>query len=119
VAHEVPKSLRQLIERQLEQLSSEEQQILEVASVARAEFSAAAVAAGLEAEVGAVETICEQLARRSPFLYRAGTTAWPDGTVAACYGFVHVLYQQVLYECVAAGRVLELHRRSGVRKEAA
>ena len=45
----VPESLQQMIERQIERLSAEEQRVLEVASVAGAEFSAAAVAAGVEA----------------------------------------------------------------------
>jgi predicted ATPase len=108
-----------MVELQLEQLNPEEQRVLEVASVARAEFSAAAVAAGIEAEVETVEEVCERLVRRSQFLYRAGTAAWPDGTVAASYGFTHALYQHVLYERVAVGRGIELHRRIGARKEAA
>ena len=54
----VPATLRQLIERQLERLSEQEQQVLEAASVAGAEFAAAAVAAGVEAEVRAVEECC-------------------------------------------------------------
>src|SRR5439155_6340234 len=48
----VPENLQQLIERQLERLSPEDQEMLEVASVAGTEFSAAAVAAGVEATVG-------------------------------------------------------------------
>src|SRR5262249_25721245 len=64
----VPASLRQLIEQQLERLSPEDRRVLEAASVAGAEFSAAAVAAGVEAEVERVEDHCEQLARRGQFL---------------------------------------------------
>ena len=44
----VPDTLQQLIERQIERLSTEDRQMLEVASVAGMEFSAAAVAAGVE-----------------------------------------------------------------------
>ena len=43
----VPPGLQQLIELQLGQLGAEEQQVLEVASVAGAEFAVASVAAGL------------------------------------------------------------------------
>jgi predicted ATPase len=62
----VPESLRQMIEKQIEQLSPKDQRVLEVGSVAGAEFSAAAVAAGLGAEVGEVEEQCAGLARRDP-----------------------------------------------------
>ncbi len=47
----VPESLQQLIAQQIERLSPETQRLLEVASVAGVEFSAAAVAAGVETEV--------------------------------------------------------------------
>jgi predicted ATPase len=74
-----PSSIRQLIEQHLERLSAEEQQMLEVASVAGIEFSVATVAAGTEA---AIETVEEQrvgLVRRGQFLQTKGTAAWPDG----------------------------------------
>jgi predicted ATPase len=116
---EVPESLRQIIERQIDELDPEEQQMLEVASVVGTEFSAAAVAAGLGGEVGQVEERCARLARRGQFLRLAGTEEWPDGTVAARYGFIHVLYQKVVYERVPPGRRIGLHQRIGERKEAA
>ena len=47
VAAGVPESLRQMIEKQVERLTAEERRLLEVASVAGAEFSTAAVAAAL------------------------------------------------------------------------
>ena len=55
VTEGVPESLRQLIEQQLEQLSPEEQELLETASVVGREFAAAAVAAGVAQEVPVVE----------------------------------------------------------------
>src|SRR5262249_4110736 len=54
-ALQVPESLKQLVEQQLEQLSVKEQHVLEAASVAGMECSAAAVAAGVKEEVEAVE----------------------------------------------------------------
>ena len=64
----MPESLRQLIERQLEQLAPEDQVLLEVASVAGQEFAVAAVAAGLERAVDEVEARCAVLARRGQFV---------------------------------------------------
>ncbi|HEV8718276.1 MAG TPA: AAA family ATPase, partial [Candidatus Binatia bacterium] len=116
---EVPASIQQMIETQIDRLSPEEQHVLEVASVAGVEFSAATVAAGLEAEVIEVEELCEGLARRAQFLRSRGVSEWPDGTVAAHYQFIHSLYQQAWYERVTAGRRLHLHRRIGECEEAA
>ena len=48
----VPENLRQLIEQQIARVSPEERKVLEAASVAGAEFSAAAVAAGTEQSDG-------------------------------------------------------------------
>ncbi|MGE4096522.1 MAG: hypothetical protein AB7G75_37470, partial [Candidatus Binatia bacterium] len=61
--------------------------------VAGAEFSAASVAAGLATDdIDAVEQSCEALARRAQFLQPKGKSNWPDGTIAARYGFIHALY---------------------------
>jgi predicted ATPase len=91
-----PESLQQLIEKQLERLSPQDRRVLEVASVAGAEFSAAAGAAGAGIAVEAVEEQCGELARHEQLLRARGTAEWPDGTVAARYGFLHALYQDVL-----------------------
>jgi DNA-binding winged helix-turn-helix (wHTH) protein len=113
----VPDNLQQLIERQLERLHAEERQTLEVASVAGMEFSAAAVAAGIEIETESVEQCCEGLARQGRFLRASGTADWPDGTVAARYSFLHALYREVLYSRLPAGRRQRLHQRIGEREE--
>ena len=115
----VPGSLRQMVEQQFEALDPKTQQVLEAASVAGAEFSIAAVAAGVEEEAEIVEGRCEDLARREQFLQARGMAEWPDGTVTARYGFSHVLYQEVLYERMPVGRRARLHLRIGEREEAA
>lgn len=118
-AVEVPASLRQLIEQHLELVPVADQEMLEAASVAGTGFSAAAVAAGSDLAVEDIEARCAALARRGQFIHPQGTEEWPDGTVAACYGFTHALYQEVLYERVSAGRRVRLHQQIGARKETA
>jgi len=118
VARELPESLRHLIEQQLGQLSPEDQRVVEAASVAGVEFSAAAVSAGVNSEGIDVEERCAALARREQFLQARGTVEWPDGTVAARYGFIHAVYQEGVYERVPAGRRVWLHQRIGARQEA-
>jgi DNA-binding winged helix-turn-helix (wHTH) protein/predicted ATPase len=117
-ALQVPESLRQLVELLLDQLSAEDQRVLEAASVVGMESSAAAVAAGLEEDVEAIDERCAALARRGQFLQASGSEEWPDGTLAGRYRFRHTLYQQVVYERVPAGRRRPLHRRIGMQQEA-
>ncbi|MBI3797531.1 MAG: AAA family ATPase [Deltaproteobacteria bacterium] len=116
---EVPASIQQLIEKQLDRLSPEEQWMLEVASVAGADFSAAAVAAGTKMTTGDVEACCTRLVRREQFLRTHGVSEWPDGTVATRYHFLHALYQEVLYERIPAGQRVSLHHWIGERVEQA
>jgi DNA-binding winged helix-turn-helix (wHTH) protein/predicted ATPase len=114
----VPESVRQMILRQFDECSAEEQRVLEAASVVGVACATAAVAAGLEAPMEHVEGQCEALVRRSQFLQTQGVEEWPDGTIGGRYAFLHALYQQVVYEQLPVGRRLELHRRIGRRLEA-
>ncbi|MDD5034141.1 MAG: AAA family ATPase [Methylococcaceae bacterium] len=109
----LPKTLRQMIEHQIECLSQEEQRLLEVASVAGAEFSAALLAAALVRDHLEVENRCENLTRRCLMLSRAGVDEWPDGTVSGRYVLRHALYEEVLYQRLAPARRVYLHRCLG------
>jgi tetratricopeptide (TPR) repeat protein len=109
----VPDSIRQLIDKQLDHLDGEEQRTLEAASVAGAEFSMQAVVAGLGEEQSAVERRFYELARQRQFIQDCGIHELPNGEVTTRYGFIHALYQNVLYERVTASRRVELHRRIG------
>lgn len=112
-----PHTVWQFIEHQLDEVSGDTQQILEAASVAGVEFSAAAAAAGVKQAVENVEAQCEALARHAQFLESWGAADWPDGTIATCYRFVHALYQEILYSRIPKGRRIGLHKRIGERKE--
>ena len=116
IASRTPETLWQMVERQVERLTADEQAMLTVGSVAGAAFSAAvAVVDGIDPEEG--ERRCEALARRGQFLRAAGIAEWPDGTVAGRYAFIHTLYQQVLYAHVSIGDRPGLHLRTGQRLE--
>ena len=77
----LPDSLRQMIEQQLQALPEDDQRVLEAASVAGIESSAATVAAGLATGVAAAEGRCAALARQERFLLkeRGGGMAGRDG----------------------------------------
>lgn len=115
----VAESLRQMIEEQFDRCSPADQQLLEAASVVGAEFSVAAVAAGLATVTTEVEERSATLARRGLFVQACGVEAWPDGTVAERYGFLHTWYQQVIYDRLPGGRRAQLHRQIGAWEAAA
>jgi DNA-binding winged helix-turn-helix (wHTH) protein/tetratricopeptide (TPR) repeat protein len=111
----VPATLRTLIELQLAHLSPEDQTLLEAASVAGVGCSAAAVAAALECTEEGVEARCTALAHQGQFLHAGSHAEWSDGTVTACYSFLHALYQDVLYQRIPPGRQTRWHARIGSR----
>jgi DNA-binding winged helix-turn-helix (wHTH) protein/tetratricopeptide (TPR) repeat protein len=112
LALEAPATLAQLVEKQIERLTPDEQAMLEIASVAGAEFSAAIAAAhGIDAQEA--ERSWQSLARRGQFVRATGVAEWPNGTVAGRYAFIHALYQHVLYGRIPVGRRVGLHLRTG------
>ena len=113
----VPDGLRPLIEKQIGHLTPAEQQLLEVASVVGIEFATMAIAAGLKQEPDAIDELCERLANAGQVIKAGGIAEWPDGSLSGQYGFRHALYQNVLYERIAAARRVRLHRAIGERIE--
>ena len=113
----VPDSIKQMIEKQVDHLDAEQQRTLEAASVAGAEFSVLAVVAGLGEDRAVVEARFDQLARQRQFIQDRGVQALPNGEAVMRYGFIHALYQNVLYERVPTSRRVQLHRRIGERGE--
>jgi predicted ATPase len=107
-----------MIGHELDRVRPDQRRILEAASAAGVEFSAATVAAAESLGLDEVERCCADLARHASFLTSLGSEAWPDGTVAGRYGFRHALYHEVVYERISPGRRVALHRRIGERLEA-
>ena len=110
---DMPRDLRQMLLRQVDRLTAHEQNLLETASAAGAEFSALAVAGALSLDVVEIEQVFEHLARIGHVLAPAGIAEWPNGMVSGCYAFQHALYQEVLYQRLAPGRRAQTHRRLG------
>ncbi|MGH7897251.1 MAG: hypothetical protein ACREQQ_04815, partial [Candidatus Binatia bacterium] len=95
------------------------QEALEAASIAGAEFAAAACAAALDSSAEAVESACEGLSRDSHFIEDRGLAIWPDGTMGGRYAFRHSLYQEVLRARVPSARRARFARRIAERLESA
>jgi predicted ATPase len=114
----IPDDIRRMIGHQLDRASLDERRLLEAASAAGLEFSAAVVAAAEDTGLEEIERACDALAARGAFLTPLGCDTWPDGTVAGRYGFRHALHRDIVYERVPAARRADLHRRIGERLEA-
>jgi predicted ATPase/DNA-binding winged helix-turn-helix (wHTH) protein len=109
----LPEEIQHLIERQFERLSPEQQRLLEAGSVAGVTFSAAAVAAALEAEVVETEARCEGLVRSRRFLRLAGGARLRERRAAGRYGFIHAFYHEIAYARLSPTPRAGLHRRLG------
>ncbi|WP_089939124.1 ATP-binding protein [Candidatus Entotheonella palauensis] len=117
IATDIPDGIRQLVVQQLSQLDEPDRMILEAASVAGIEFTAAAVAAGVESSLEAIEVCCDELAGRGQFLRELDTVTWPNGEMSGRYRFVHALYHEVVYAQLPSSRRARLHRQIGLRLE--
>jgi predicted ATPase len=113
----VPDNLRQMVEKQLERLTVEEQYRLEVARVAGEEFSVASVVVGEETQAEHVEEGYEGLAARGQFVRFRSMETLPNGAVTGRYRFLHAIYQQILYERLTTIRRIRLHQAVGEKME--
>jgi DNA-binding winged helix-turn-helix (wHTH) protein/tetratricopeptide (TPR) repeat protein len=113
----VPDNIKQMIERHVDHLDVETQRTLEAASVAGVEFSTPALAAGLEEDPQIVEARCNELARQRQYIQECGVQELPTGDVVTRFGFIHALYQNVLYDRLPAARRVKLHRLIAERGE--
>lgn len=99
---QVPDLVRELTAMTLDGLDEFDRRILEAASVAGREFSAAEVAAALTEDVQAIEERCEQLVRRQQCLDLAGTSH---------FRFIHAFAQQVLSQQIPSRLRVRLRQR--------
>ncbi len=113
---EVPESLRDMIDAQIENLDPEVQRILEVASTNGVQFSSGVSAVPASVDEERFEQICEDLSRRR-VLRRLGSSHFPDGSISSRYEFSHALYREVLYRRLAPARLTRTHRQIGERLE--
>ena len=104
IEHEVPASIRSMVQRKIDALSEEDRRLLVVASVQGVQFDTAIVAKATEAEPADVEERLDVLERVHAFVRLVGEEPLPDGTPSSQYRFVHVLYQNGLYDSLRAVR---------------
>jgi DNA-binding winged helix-turn-helix (wHTH) protein/tetratricopeptide (TPR) repeat protein len=119
VASRRPDTVRQLIDIQIDRLSSNEQKILEAASLAGAHFGARSAAHALDLPLDDVDTACERFASQQRFLRFVGSESWPDGTIQPHYRFVHALYRDAALARIPSATRRLWHQRVAEDLEAA
>jgi predicted ATPase len=116
---EVPETLRQMIEAQIDRRTIEEQRALEAASLAGPQFSASDVAAATDMDVELLEELFARLSRRSRVVRACGSRQLADGNISQGFEFVHALYREVLYRRQAPARRTRIHRHLDARPQVA
>jgi DNA-binding winged helix-turn-helix (wHTH) protein/predicted ATPase len=102
--HDIPASIRSLIELKITRLDEADRRLLTVASVAGAEFTSAVVARVLEIEQADVEDRVHELGRTHALVRPVREEELPDRSISMRYRFVHVLYQNALYASLGPNR---------------
>ena len=99
IEFEVPETLREMIEARIARLSAEEQSVLEVASIASADFHPSWCAAPARLDPERTEQLCHALARRHGVLRpsRRDPPSRSHRNTAPRYEFAHAMYREVLY----------------------
>jgi predicted ATPase/tRNA A-37 threonylcarbamoyl transferase component Bud32 len=95
--HELPESVRSVIQRKLERLDEADRRLLAAAGVLGLEFDSTVVAGALRRDPADVEERLQVLDRVHGLIRLLREDELPDRALTRRYTFVHVLYQQALY----------------------
>lgn len=101
---ELPESVRGMIQRKIEQVDERDRKLLVAASVEGHEFDSAVLAEVAEMDAADVEERLDILERVNVFVRRGEEHEFPDHSLTLKYEFVHVLYQNALYESLQPTR---------------
>ena len=114
---EVPETLRQSVESQIDRLTMEEQRALEAASVAGTSFSTNVVAGITGIDADRLLALFETLSRRSRFIRPGPSEELHDGSIVQLFEFVHALYRDVFYWRQTPARRASLQRSIGASQK--
>ncbi len=101
---DLPESVRGMIQRKIDQLSEGDRRMLVAAAVQGYEFDSAVVDKVLAMDAAEVEERLQVLDRDHGFVRLIEEQELPDRTLTVRYQFVHVLYQNALYDALTPTR---------------
>ncbi len=109
----IPDHVQRLITKQIEGLSKDAQQALEVASMVGRTFTAYEAAAVLGSDPETLEVLYEELENQERLINIQEIAEWPNGTMAVRYRFRHALHRHVVYQRIGPARRMRWHRQLG------
>jgi tetratricopeptide (TPR) repeat protein len=110
VAQELPESVRSMIQRRIDQLSQSDRELLAAASIQGQEFDSAILVDVLGMDPVVVEQRLQGLERGHSFVRLLQEKEFPDLTLSLRYGFVHVLYQNAIYDSLTPAQKMTMSR---------
>jgi serine/threonine protein kinase/tetratricopeptide (TPR) repeat protein len=110
IAHDLPESVRSLIQRKLDALDDADRRLLNAASVQGMDFDSAIVAAAVQADEEEVELRLERLERDHAFVRFVRELELPNRTLTLHYRFAHQVYRSACFEALRATRKAALSR---------
>jgi DNA-binding winged helix-turn-helix (wHTH) protein len=113
----IPASLAGTVARDAEDLSADERQAVEAASVIGVEFSLWLAAQAADVDELALEPVLEVLARRQTFIARNGVIELANGLFSPLYRFKHSLYQEIVLDGMGTAQRARAHGRVGFALE--
>ncbi len=108
---DLPASVRGMIDRKIEQVDERDRALLVVASVQGPEFDSTILAEAIQLDPAEIEERLDTLERVHVFVRKNEESEFPDRTLTVNYRFVHVLYQNALYDSLQPTRRAELSGR--------
>ena len=108
---DLPASVRGMIQRKIEQVEERDRKLLLVASIQGHEFDSAVLAEAIEMDPAEVEERLDVLERVHVFVRRGEESEFPDRSLTLNYQFVHVLYQNALFDSLQPTRRATLSGR--------
>ena len=108
IEHNLPESMRAMIERMISQLDDEDRWLLLAASVQGNEFDSAVIARALGRDDAHVEERLQVVERAHQLVRLVEEREFPTRTLTLSYRFTHVLYQNALYVTIQPARRAQL-----------
>jgi len=110
---EVPASVRSMIELKMDVLSEEQRRLLVLASVQGETFDSLTLSEVADIDELRLEEQLEELARLHNLVVPVAEVELGEDAVTMGHNFVHVLYQNTLYDTLTLKRRMLLHERIG------
>ena len=110
IEHQLPESVRSMIQRRVDQLGENELALLAAAAVQGQEFDSRIVADVLDLEPAVVEERLRRLDRVHFFVRFIRERELPDQSLSLSYAFAHALYQHGIHETLTPSRRADLSK---------